>query len=157
MVSFPAHGSASFRIEGRLLLADIDGPWNLELIQQYHHGMRPLIEQLAKDGPWALVIVIHRAAACPPDALELIRQGAIAQSQTSRRVGAAYVIAPEVPGYRVMDRFWRRIYAGVHPFEIFEALDAATAWASEKVAAAGRQEAPGSCPEQASISPAKDK
>ena len=143
MASFPAHGSASYRIEGRLLVADIDGPWNLELIQQYHLGMRPFIEQLAKDGPWALVIAIHRAAACPPDALDLIRKGAIAQSQTSGRVCAAYVIAPGVPGHRIMDRYWRSIYAGVHSFEIFEELDAAILWSSENVAAAGGQDAPG--------------
>ena len=135
MVSFSAHGSASFRVEGRLLIADIDGPWNLELIQQYHLQMRPLIEQLANDGPWGLVIVIHRAAACPPDALELIRKGAIAQSQTSKRVCASYVIARGVPGYRIMDRFWRGIYEGVHPFEIFDELDAAIRWTSGLVSA----------------------
>lgn len=136
MVSFPAHGSASYRTEGRLLIADIDGPWNLELIQQYHVEMRPFIDQLARDGPWGLLIVIHRAAACPPDALALIRKGAIAQSQSSRRACAAYVIAPGVPGYRIMDRFWRGIYEGVHSFEIFGELDAAIRWSSEMVSAA---------------------
>lgn len=139
MVPFPAHGSASYRTEGRLLVADIDGPWNLELIQQYHAGMRPFIEQLSKQGPWGLVIVIHRAAACPPDAMALIRQGAIAQSLTTKRVCAAYVIAPGLPGYRIMDRFWRKIYVGVHPFEIFDELDAAILWANEIVSAATLQ------------------
>ena len=48
---FSAHESSACHAQGRLLIADIEGPWNLELVQHYHVEMQPSIERLVEDGP----------------------------------------------------------------------------------------------------------
>ena len=83
-----------------------------------------------------LIVVVHGAAACTPEASELIRAGAVTQAKSSGRACAAYVIRPGMPGYRIMNTLWRSIYAGVQPVEIFDTLEAATRWSHMTLSAA---------------------
>lgn len=133
-MSFPVHGAASFQTVDRVLVATVDGPWNIELIQHYFRLMQPFVEELNRQGPWGVVIVIRNEAACPMETLALIRQNVIAQKESLQRVCAAFSVAPGVPGYRIMNRFWRSIYDGIIPFEIFDKPEDAIAWVGQTVA-----------------------
>lgn len=133
-MSFQVHGEVSLQRQGQILIANIQGPWNIELIGRYRAEMGPFVRDLAAVGPWGLIIVLHGEAACPPDALALIRQGAIEQAKNWQRVCTAYVIAPDVVGYRLMDRVWHGIYQDVIPCEIFEQREAAVAWTERMLA-----------------------
>ena len=135
MLHFRAHGEASLRAEGQVVVAEIVGPWNLELIHDYQRRINELVEVVQQHGPWSLIIVLRIAAMCPPDAVKAIREGAIRQSGQEGRVSTAYVIAPDVEGYRFMDSVWRGIYADVHPFGIFETQEEAMAWSEEQLRA----------------------
>lgn len=127
-MEFRAHGELSARELGQVLLVDVVGPWNLELIQAYHAAIDPRAERLAERGPWALIVEIRGAALCPFDAIEAIRRGARQQAGQGRRTCTAYVIAPEVEGARLTAPLWRGIYDGVMPFEIFETREPALRW-----------------------------
>lgn len=125
---FAAHGAVGFTRQEQVLIVDVQGPWNLELIDLYKEKMRPYVQDLSANGAWGLIIEIHGEASCPMDALEGIRLGVIDQAANWHRVCTAYVIAPEVRGYRLMDRLWRGIYRDVMPCEIFERRGDALAW-----------------------------
>lgn len=136
-MSFAPHGSMQFSVQGQVLIAQIGGPWNVELVQAYQQAIQPYVQTLAAQGPWALVIDVHGEAICPPEALELIRQGAERQHKESRRACTSYVIRPEVPGAHLMAGMWRRLYAGILPFEAFATLDEALAWSQQQLAQGG--------------------
>ena len=128
---FSAHGTVDFTRQGQILIAEVQGPWNAELIAQYREKIAPFVQELSVNGAWGLIVEIHNEASCPPDALEGIRLGVIDQAKNWRRVCTAYVIAPDVRGYRLMDRIWRGIYRDIIPCEIFEQREDAMAWVEQ--------------------------
>jgi len=125
---FSIHGEVAFTRQGQILVTDVQGPWNAELIELYKAQMKPYVAEMAQAGPWGLILVLHNEAACPLDAIEGIRRGVIEQAKNWRRVCTSYVIAPDVLGYRAMDPVWRNIYRDVIPCEIFERREDALAW-----------------------------
>lgn len=132
-MKFRVHGSIDIRREGQVLIAEIGGPWNLELIELYRKRMMPFAIEMAADGAWGLILVIHGAALCPPDAIEGIRRGVREHAEQWKRACTSYVIAPDVIGHRVLDRVWRGIYDGIMPVGIFDTLEEAQAWTAEQL------------------------
>lgn len=137
-MEFRIHGSVDIRREGQVLIAEIGGPWNAELIAHYRHCMSKPVEEVSAEGAWALILVIHGAALCPPDALEGIRRGLIEHATRWHRACTSYVIAPDVAGYHVMDRVWRGLYENIMPLGIFETLADAQAWTARQLASSTR-------------------
>lgn len=135
-MKFQKHGSVRFTVHGQILHAEVQGPWNQELIDHYGDEIQPLVAQVAARGAWAVVITLHGEAICPPDALAAIRRNAVEHARQWRRTCTAYVIGPEVPGYKLMDRMWRGVYEDLMPCEIFEDDAAALAWAEGMISAA---------------------
>lgn len=133
-MTFRTHGSVAVTEEGQILISQIVGPWNAELIGEYQKAMAAHVPALAARGPWGLIIEISGAALCPPDAIERIRIGAHEHARNWQRACTCYVIGPEVEGYRITDRIWRDIYAGVMPFEIVESSEAALRWTRQQLA-----------------------
>lgn len=134
---FSIHGEVAFNRQGQILLVDVQGPWNAELIEMYRAQIQPYVESMVANGPWGLILVLHNEAACPPDAIEGIRKGVMEQARNWQRICTSYVIAPDVIGYRVMDRIWRNIYRDVMPCEIFERREDALAWTEARLKEAG--------------------
>lgn len=124
---FRVHGTTRHEVLGNIIHAEVDGPWNIELIQEYVAQLTPSVDALSARGPWAVIVEIRGASLCPPEAVEAIHQGVLLHAAKGRAC-TAYVIAPEVEGAGVTDVVWRSIYAGVMPFEIFETLDEALTW-----------------------------
>lgn len=138
---FPAHGESKLCRDGQIILADITGPWNLELIELYRQQIAALIPEVSRQGPWALIITLHRTAICPQDAIDLIRKG-IRSDSMARRVCTCYVMAKEIEGYLIMGPVWRSLYTGVIPFEIFNSEAEARAWSEQQLALADSGYAP---------------
>lgn len=130
-MSFSVHGAVSFAQQGQILIADIQGPWNMELIELYKEKAAPYVQELSAKGAWGLIIDIRNEASCPQDAVEGIRRGVIEQAANWHRVCTAYVIAPDVVGYHIMDRVWRGVYKDIIPFDIFEKREQALAWVGQ--------------------------
>lgn len=128
---YSVHGSLAQTRQGQILITDVQGPWNAELIELYQQKCRPHVEALSAQGPWAAIIHMHKEASCPQDAIAGIKQGVIEQAKNRKRVCTAYVIADDVVGYHIMDRVWRGIYKDIIPFEIFERREDAIAWTAQ--------------------------
>ncbi len=129
-MAFPVHGESTVTHTGQIVLAEVEGPWNLELIRLYRKQMAAVIPAVEKQGAWVLVVRLHRTAICPMDAIDLIRQG-IAQDADSHRVATCYVMTPQLEGYLIMKPVWRKLYEGLMPFEVFESLEDAQQWAEQ--------------------------
>ncbi|QYK03078.1 hypothetical protein [Shewanella psychrotolerans] len=132
-MEFPAHGSVEISCSNQIIVANIGGPWNLELIKIYREKMVTLFNQLKPNEPWGLIVCIHNSATCPPDAIELIKKGVQSDSIKNHRICTSYVISKETEGRRLMDPIWRKIYLNVMPFEIFPTLDEAMNWTEMQI------------------------
>ena len=136
-MTFPAHGDFALRREGRLLLADFTGPWNIELVDRYRVEVVPFVQALAPGGAWAQIAICHRSVLAPKDALDALAEGARILAGQYHRVAMAYVLPPEVEGYGLMEKVFDRLYAGIQDVACFETLEAARAWALARIKAAG--------------------
>jgi hypothetical protein len=133
-MKFLPHGAMHFDVFDQILVARIGGPWNVEFVQAYQLAVQPYVRQLGERGLWALIIDVQGEAMCPPDALELVRQGAVAQHGKSLRACTSFVIQPDVPGAKLMGHLWRKVYAGLMPFEVFETQEEALNWSAQTLA-----------------------
>lgn len=133
---FPAHGEFSLRVDGRLLIAELTGPWNIELVDRYRIEVAPFIKQLAPDGPWGQIAICHRSVLAPRDALQALADGARVLAGQYHRVAMAYVLPPEVEGHGIMESVFARMYAGFQAVECFETLASARDWTLAQIDAA---------------------
>ncbi|KAA3653915.1 MAG: hypothetical protein DWQ11_06560 [Proteobacteria bacterium] len=133
---FAAHGDFALRQEGRLLMSDLTGPWNLELVDRYRVEVAPHVARLAAGGPWAQIAVCHRSVLAPQDALQALADSARLLAGQYHRVAIAYVLPPEVEGHGIMESVFDRLYKGFQAVACFDALAPACAWALAQVDAA---------------------
>ena len=126
--TFRPHGSFSTRVEGSLIISDITGPWNKELVAAWALQCYPMATALSKSGPYVGIAVISGSMLCPPDAMEALRR-AVKYSATSLRCTAHVIVADAgVDGRDFLEPVFARIYEGVVAHRIFYDLDAARAW-----------------------------
>lgn len=132
-MAFAVHGDVKVAIKGQIIIAQVHGPWNIELIQLYRDLISPLIAQVSAKGLWGLIVQVTGSVVCPPDALALIQQGANADILASKRCCTSYVIHPDTEGYNLMLPIWFDIYRDKNPFEIFATIEAASEWVLQKL------------------------
>ncbi len=131
---FRAHGTFLSRVEGRLIISDVTGPWNKELVEQWALEAGPVARQL---GPHIGIAVIHGSMLCTPEALLVLRQAARHARASLACVAHAIVAAPSVEGRDFVEPNFIRAYDGVLPLAIFYTLDEARAWALARLAEQG--------------------
>lgn len=135
---FPAHGSFTLRIDGQLLLVDLLGPWNAELVARYQQELDAAARQLAAGGRWAVVVQVYSSALFTPEAMRSMQRKAEAQAAALQRAATAFVIAPEVEGSGVIEPALRKVYAPSQAFAVFADVPPALAWAHAQLAGSGR-------------------
>jgi len=133
MTEFSKHGAFSLSVDGRLLVVEVEGPWNLELIHSYGEETRPIAEEMARTGPWVLISIAKRSALFTPEAIDLLRQTAITHVRRMGRIATAYVVDPTVEGYRLVDAIYETVYRGVCEVAVFETRAEAEGWAQEQL------------------------
>ena len=131
VVEFSVHGSLKIEMSGQVIIAQVGGPWNLELIRLFRNMITPYINQISEQGEWGLIVHVTDSAMCPPDALSLIKKGADIDISNTKRVCTSYVISPDTEGYNLMLPIWYDIYTGKIPFEIFDTIDQAINWVND--------------------------
>jgi hypothetical protein len=72
MVTYRAHGTLATSIEGRVLIAEHTGPFNVEYWQQAAKVIWPMIEELEESGPFAILVVFHGSALSSVEAMDVI-------------------------------------------------------------------------------------
>jgi hypothetical protein len=126
--AFRPHGTFSTHVEGRLMVSEITGPWNKELVEYWGRHCYPQARLLSDAGPYVGIAVIRESMLCPPDAMEALRK--IVRYSATRLHCIAHVIVADasVDGRDFLEPVFARIYAGVVEHAIFYGLDEARAW-----------------------------
>jgi hypothetical protein len=126
--AFRPHGHFANHVEGRLIVSEITGPWNRELVQYWARQCLPPATLLAKDGPYVGIAVIRNSMLCPADALEELAR--VVRYSATRLNCIAHVIVADasVDGRDFLEPVFARIYDGVVAHAIFYTIEEARAW-----------------------------
>ncbi len=133
---FRIHGAYQTRVEGRLIITDVNGPWNLELVEAWAQQVHPLARALRDGGAHVGIAVISGSMLCPPDALARLRQVCEYGVRRQRCLAQMIVAAPEVEGRSLMAATFERMYDGLCPYLLLAELDLARQQAARWLAAA---------------------
>ena len=133
--SFRPHGKFLSRVEGRLIITEITGPWNKELVEQWALESNPIAKSL---GAHVGISVIHGSMLCTPDALLVLGRAAEHAARSLDCVAHVIVADKTVEGRDFVESSFIRTYEGVLPLAIFYTLDEARAWSLARLAEQGR-------------------
>jgi hypothetical protein len=130
---FPPHGELAFYRDGRILVANVRGPWNLELVYRWAKDIRPYASELAQGGVWGCICIIEVSILSTPEAMQVLQkvvEGAVKNFQFGAQAIAA---ASTVTGRGFVEDSFRHMYDGLCLFEFFEDYQAAKFWLAEKL------------------------
>ena len=131
---FSSHGSLDIRVEGRLLILEGTGPWNLESLNDSGEIAAPLVEPL-KGKPWGVVVTILGEPIYVPDAADKLAQ-VVRQDKLDGRIATA-VIVDKCASPHFARTHLSEIYTQAgETFEFFSTLHEAKNWVSKKLAQA---------------------
>ena len=135
--AFRPHGRFSTHVEGRLMVSEITGPWNKELVEYWGLRCYPDAKLLSDSGPYVGIALIRESMLCPPDALESLRK--IVRYSATKLHCIAHVIVADasVDGRDFLEPVFARIYEGVVEHAIFYGMDEARAWSLALLRASG--------------------
>jgi hypothetical protein len=122
------HGRFATHIEGRLMVSEVTGPWNKELVEAWAQQCYPAAKELGAGGPYVGIALIRNSMLCPADALEALAR--VVRYSAERLNCIAHVIVADatVDGRDFLEPVFARIYEGVVAHAIFYTLDEARAW-----------------------------
>jgi hypothetical protein len=132
--TFRAHGQFTTRVDGRLIISDVTGPWNKELVEQWAAASHPLAQAL---GPHVGIAVVRESMLCTPDALLVLRRAAQYAATSLACMAHVLVADKSVDGRDLIDASFIRAYDGALRFAIFYSLEEAQAWALALLAEQG--------------------
>ncbi|WP_426107875.1 hypothetical protein [Massilia sp. TSP1-1-2] len=125
--AFRPHGTFLTRVDGRLIISDVTGPWNKELVQAWALAVQPVAMGV---GPHVGVAVIHGSMLSTPEALLVQRRCAEHAARTLGCVAHAIVADKTVEGRDFVESSFFKAYEGVLPLAVFYTLDEARSWAA---------------------------
>jgi hypothetical protein len=128
---FRPHGEFRSHLDGRLVVTEVTGPWNKELVEAWARHIYPYVKQLSADGPHVGLGIIRGSMLCPPDAMEelarVIRHGVT----KLHSIGEFIVVDRTVEGRGLVEPAYERIYEGLVPFQFYDTVEEARARADE--------------------------
>ena len=131
---FRSHGNFLTRVDGRLIISDVTGPWNKELVEEWAIAAQPVAIGV---GPHVGIAVIHGSMLCTPEALLVLRRCAGYAAHALACVAHAIVADKTVEGRDFVESSFFRAYEGVLPLAIFYTLEEARSWAEGLLEARG--------------------
>ncbi len=126
--AFRPHGRFSTRVEGQLLVSEITGPWNKELVEYWGQYCYPSALRLSEAGPYIGIAHIRESMLCPADAIETLRHIAYLSATRLRCLANVIVADAGVDGRDFLEPVFARAFEGVIDHAIFYDMDAARAW-----------------------------
>ncbi len=137
MLKFEPHGEYKLRLEGRTLVSELVGPWNLELVDTWMKAAHPMVKELAATGPHVHMTIVTGSLLCTPAALERLAQVIVYTTAKMQCIGNPVVAAANVEGRALFEPMYAWIYDGSPPRGLFLDYDSAKAWSLELLAAQG--------------------
>ncbi|MFZ6675064.1 hypothetical protein [Undibacterium sp. Xuan67W] len=127
-----SHGSFKIYVDGQILVSEVTGPWNTELVTQWVEAMMPTIEELSAKGSWGTIAIVKNSLLCPKEALELLTDRARIAVDKRQFVGSVYVASPEVEGRNFIEPIYEKFYQGICPIKFFDDYDVARNWIQQQ-------------------------
>lgn len=126
--AYRPHGRFATHVEGRLMVSEVTGPWNKELVEYWGQQCYPAAKALGEGGPYVGIAVIHNSMLCPADALEALAR--VVRYSATRLHCIAHVIVADasVDGRDFLEPVFARVYEGVVAHAIFYTVEEARAW-----------------------------
>lgn len=137
MAKFEPHGQYKLRLEGRVLISELVGPWNLELVDAWMKAAHPMVKALAATGPQVHMTIVTGSLLCPPEALDRLAAVIVYTTAQMQCIGNPVVAAANVEGRALFEPMYARIYDGSPPRGLFLDYASAKAWSLELLAAKG--------------------
>jgi hypothetical protein len=134
---FRTHGEFSCYCEGQVLVTEVTGPWNRELVEEWGQFIYPDALVLSARGPYVGIAHIHRSMLCPPDALAALSKLVHYASKHLRCICNVVVVAPDVEGRNFVEPSFVKVYGDTVPYKFFYELEEAKAWSQALLAEHG--------------------
>jgi hypothetical protein len=136
-ISFQPHGEFTARVEGRIIISEVVGPWNKELVDQWAAALHVVAKQLCATGPHVGIAVLHGSMMCPPDAFTAMRQAISYAAAKLDCIGNILVAEASVEGRALLLPVYAQLYGEGVPQRFFYDIDSAKAWALTLLAERG--------------------
>lgn len=130
---FKPHGNFSLRTEGQIIVQQVQGPWNLEMVEEWNKALTPLGYALDKSGYFAAVIDFKESAMSTPDAVARMRRVVESSVKFLKPAAHAVVAGPDVEGYLLVRTVMSRVFQDLTPYAFFDALEPALQWLQEHI------------------------
>jgi hypothetical protein len=137
LASFQPHGEFTVRLDGRIIVSEVLGPWNREAVLNWVREVHVLAKMLATTGPHVGLAVVRGSLLCPPDALEAMREALTYATSKLQCVGNGIVADASVEGRDLLLGTYARIYEDSAPHRFFHEYDSAKLWALQLLAQRG--------------------
>lgn len=137
MYTFRPHGDYKLRLEGRVLVSELVGPWNLELVNTWMKAAHPMVKELAATGPHVHMTIVTGSLLCPPEALDRLAEVIVYTTAKMQCIGNPVVAAANVEGRALFEPMYARIYDGSPPRGLFLDYETAMEWSLKLLAAKG--------------------
>jgi hypothetical protein len=137
MLKFQPHGEYKLRLEGRVLISELVGPWNLELVDTWMKAAHPMVKELAATGPHVHMTIVTGSLLCPPEALDRLAEVIVYTTAKMQCIGNPVVASANVEGRALFEPMYARIYDGSPPRGLFLDYESAMAWSRELLAEKG--------------------
>lgn len=124
---FRPHGRFKVWTEGQLLLTEVTGPWNRELVDHWAQQARELAMTFTPERPYIAITTVFGSILCPVDALERIQQANDYSHRELACLANVIVADSSVEGRELVKDSYHRI--GLPDF--FADLESAKMWANQ--------------------------
>ncbi len=119
---FVPHGRFDAYVDGRLVISQVTGPRNKELVDEWALALYSLAKAVCTDGPHGGVAVIHGSMLCPPDAMDALRNVIAYSVRNMDNVAHVIVADSTIEGRTLLAPVFAKLYEGLVPYRMFDAL-----------------------------------
>ena len=133
-IQFQAHGKFTLRVEGRLLITEVCGPWNVELVELWAKESRDLVKYLSARGKWASLAIVKQSLLSTPDAMAILGEVMSYAVKEANMVASAKVRTEDVEGFGLVEPLFHNMYKNLCPFNFFTDTSAASDWLEQFIA-----------------------
>jgi hypothetical protein len=134
---FQPHGAFKVRLDGRIIVSDVTGPWNREAVRDWVREIHKVAVVLNASGPHVGLALVRESLLCPPDALAAMGQAIAYATANLQCVGNGIVADATVEGRELLQGTYARIYEGTAPHRFFHDIEGAKLWALQLLAQHG--------------------
>ncbi|OYU45804.1 MAG: hypothetical protein CFE44_05595 [Burkholderiales bacterium PBB4] len=125
---FVPHGEFKIRTEGQVIISEIHGPWNVEMMRAWGQSFAPVAQALCVSGPVGSIGAYSHSLLTSPDSIALLGKLLRYGVEHYQVACTADVYDASVEGYVLGPRIFKSVYEGVVPSRSFARLADAVSW-----------------------------